>query len=361
MKLNQFNKELKGNFPSVLDSGFIVEGELRAFNHTSIIDAEDVEGLVMRLYFLSLNPEKKIRYFINQYAENKFLYFVKLRDDAWLFVLSENNNFAKLHFYIQYLLNDNSIDFTEEEETSEMSVDTQKLLSAKRIQDLLFPKMETILSKFKESYFWYRPTDIVGGDFYWAKKSKNHQWIVIGDCTGHSVEGALSSVSVMSILNQVFNADMNPHNLIKALHNSLNDIQSNNAGDGYGIGCELMVLKYDSTTKNLKYSSNGMYIHLITDKIKTFKTKKSTFDPEKVIKFIRTRELDLSNGGGIFTHSDGLADQFNTKGKKLTRNGIINSIKSEMAVNVRTIEKHFDTWKGKESQTDDVICLFLRP
>jgi sigma-B regulation protein RsbU (phosphoserine phosphatase) len=361
MKLNQFNKELKGNFPRVLDSGFIVDGELRAFNHTSTVAAEDVEGLVMRLYFLSMNPEKKIRYFVNQYAENKFLYFVKLRDDAWLFVLSENSNFAKLHFYIQYLLNDNAIDFSEEVESVETSGDTQKLLSAKRIQDLLFPKMETILSKFKESYFWYRPTDIVGGDFYWAKKFKNQQWIIIGDCTGHSVEGALGSVSVMSILNQVFNPEMNPHHLIKALHSSLNDIQSNSPEDGYGIACELMVLKYDYTTKVIKYSSNGMFIHVITDKIKTFKTKKSSFDPDRVIKFIRTREIDLSDGAGIFTHSDGIPDQFNEQGKKLMRSGMINSIKTEMAVNERTIEKHFDAWKGEESQIDDVICLFLRP
>ena len=363
MKLNQFINQLETNFDQILDIGFIVNGEIKAYQHRSELDQDDVEGLVMRLYFLGMDPEKKIKFFINQYAEDRFLYYIRISEEVWLFVLSDNTSFAKLHFFIKYLLSDIDVSFEEDEpETLQMSEDQEKLESAKRIQNLLFPSMSKALEPFTDSYFFYQPKDIVGGDFYWAKSTKEYQWLIIGDCTGHSVEGALGSVSVMSILNQVFDAEMAPHLLIKALHQSLNDIQEQDLNIGYGIGCEIMVMKYHKKTKTLQYSSNGLSMYLVNDKIKKFKTKSSSFAPERVIKYIRSRTLQLGNDDAVFTCSDGLADQIGQNGKKLKVKGMLNPIKEHKnEVSKETVEKPFMEWMGKSAQTDDVIFLYLKP
>ncbi len=363
MRPNQFINQLESNFDQILDIGFIVNGEIKAYQHRSDLDAEDVEGLVMRLYFLGMDPDKKIKFFINQYAEDRFLYYIKISEEVWLFVLSDNTSFAKLHFFIQYLLSDIDVSFEENEpELKQKSEEQEKLESAKRIQNLLFPSMSKALESFSENYFYYQPKDVVGGDFYWAKSTKDYQWLIIGDCTGHSVEGALGSVSVMSILNQVYDPEIAPHLLIKALHSSLNDIQEQDINIGYGIGCEIMVMKYHKKTKTLQYSSNGLSMYLVNDKIKKFKTKSSSFAPERVIKYIRTRSLQLNSNDAIFTCSDGLADQQGHDGKKLKVKGMLQPIRERNnEVSKETVEIPLNKWKGKAPQTDDIIFLYLKP
>lgn len=361
MRPKQFISQLGQNFDEIMSMGFIVDGEMKDTTNRSKLDSEDIEGLVMRLYFLGLDPEKEVKFLINQYAENRFLYLIKINEEVSLFVLCDDSNFAKLHFFIKYLLSDVRLEFDggEGNDTPDkLSVNDEKLMSAKRIQDMLLPDMKKATAAFSEHHLIYESKDIVGGDFFWARTTKNHQWIVLGDCTGHSVEGALGSVSVMSILNQVFESEMDPHNLIKALHQGLNNIQTQNLVDGYGIGCEIMVMKYEPKTQTLKYSSNGLLMYHITDSIRVYKTKKSSFDPERVLKFIRSRTLRLNTNSAIFTHSDGLPDQLNEKGKKLKRRPILQSLRDNPGAGIKAL---FEDWKGNEPQTDDVVSLFLKP
>jgi serine phosphatase RsbU (regulator of sigma subunit) len=222
--------------------------------------------------------------------------------------------------------------------------------------------MNEALKIYKKGYFWYQPKDGVGGDFYWSARTKTHQWLVIGDCTGHSMEGALASVSVLSILQQVFRADMNPHHLIKEVHQGLKNIQKQDLLEGYGIGCEMIVIRTDLKDKSVKYSGTGLPLYTIEgDKITPHKTKKSSLDPDRVVKFVRSRALKLETGAGVFTHCDGLIDQIGSNGKRLRTVTLLDSIRKEGAVNERSIQQHFDRWRGNEVQTDDVVCLYFQP
>lgn len=362
MKPNQFIKEIKNQFKEIEALGFIGEDELKASDFNATVDRDNVEGLVMRLYFLATDPEKDIKYFINQYAESKFLYLMKLSDSTWFFVMCKDNNFVKLHFFIKYFLEDIELDYSTSKILSEESQEfDDKLSSAKRIQEILLPDMAKATGSFSEKYYWLKSKDKVGGDFFWTNKTKTHQWFVVGDCTGHSVEGALASVSVMSLLNQVFDAEMNPHHLIKELHQCLNDMQNQNIHEGYGIGCELMVIKIDLKKKELKYSGTGLPLYVTGDKVKYNRTKTASFNPERIIKFIRSRNIKLKDGEGIFTHSDGLTDQMNAQGKRIRRQEILSQVEKHKVINGEVIEKFVTEWKGDQEQTDDISCLYLKP
>lgn len=364
MKPKTLFKNITDNFDQIQYYGLVVEDEI---NHSFLekgLDSDDYEGLIMRLYFLAIDPEKNINYFINQYEEDKYLYFFKVHDNVWLFIVSQNLSFAKLHFFIQYMLSDVQLDLTESATTTSIPVpeeENDKILSAKRIQQMLLPREEKLGKAFSEKYLWYQPKDIIGGDFYWAKDTREYEWIVVGDCTGHSIEGALASVSVMSILNQVFQPWMNPHHLIKELHRGLNDMQNQDLDNGYGIGCELMVLKYEKKTRKLMYSGTGMTMNLVTNgSIKVFKTKKATFDPDTVIKYIRYRTLKLNPGDGIFTYSDGITDQLDDSGKRIKNSGLIKYLRNEMSFDDTSLKDFFRNHKKNQKQTDDLVYLFLR-
>ena len=54
---------------------------------------------------------------------------------------------------------------------------------------------------------FYKPRDIVSGDFYWIGRRNLKIIIVAADCTGHGVPGAFMSMLGISFLNEIVNKD----------------------------------------------------------------------------------------------------------------------------------------------------------
>ena len=73
---------------------------------------------------------------------------------------------------------------------------------AKRLQDAILPPLSIIKQYLPESFVFYKPKDIVAGDFYWMERSGNNILIAAADCTGHGVPGALVSVVCSNALNR---------------------------------------------------------------------------------------------------------------------------------------------------------------
>ncbi len=357
MKSTAFIKNIDDSFKGIEECGFVANDEMVASIHRSDLEPEEFESIVMRLYYMAADPEKGIRYFINQYADGKYLYITKLNEDLWFYVLSFDEAFAKLHFYIQFLLSDESIELDDSKGT-EAGEDHDSILAAQRIQHMLFEDLTPLLKDFKDTYFWYSPKDTIGGDFYWGKETAKHKWFVIGDCTGHGVEGALATVSVLSILNQVFDDKLKPHWLIKNIHYSLNDIQKQKLEDGYGIGNEMMVIRYNKADGSIDYAGTGLPLYVIGKNFKYYKTKSAHYEPERVVKFIRSRHLKLESGQGIFTHSDGIIDQFDESSAKYKRKRLLQTLKTG-EINAETIEANVRAWQGKMDQTDDIVALYF--
>lgn len=279
MKAKEFIYNIKDHFEGLLYYGFIKDDEITLPEIKSGLDDEEHEALIMRLYYISIDPDKSIKYFINQYDDDKFLYFLKIEEGLWLFILSSDLSFAKLHFYIQFLLIETQLDFDDSDQSLARN---EKFDSAKRIQEMLLPDLNLLENRFEHLNYHFRPMDSVGGDFYWTATEQDVTWIVVGDCTGHSMEGALASVSIMSILNQVYESAISPHMLIKNMHKSLGDIQHQRPTEGYGIGCEMMALRFDHANDTLTYSATGLPLHYINENgtYKYFKTKSASLDEE---------------------------------------------------------------------------------
>jgi len=86
----------------------------------------------------------------------------------------------------------------EKAKDSEIAKKNEKILSsinyAKRIQDVLLPSAEKMETIFPHSFVLYRPRDVVSGDFYWSEKIDDKRFLVVADCTGHGVPGALMAM-----------------------------------------------------------------------------------------------------------------------------------------------------------------------
>ena len=54
-----------------------------------------------------------------------------------------------------------------------------------------------------ESFIFFKPKDVVSGDYYWVYKTPNNNiYFTVADCTGHGVPGAFMSMIGTSLLNE---------------------------------------------------------------------------------------------------------------------------------------------------------------
>jgi len=73
---------------------------------------------------------------------------------------------------------------------------------AKRIQSAILPPAKLVKKHLKESFIYYKPKDVVAGDFYWMEPSSQGILFAAADCTGHGVPGAMVSVVCNNALNR---------------------------------------------------------------------------------------------------------------------------------------------------------------
>ena len=73
---------------------------------------------------------------------------------------------------------------------------------AKRIQGAILPSERIINETLKNNFVYYKPKDIVAGDFYWMEKVNGTVLFAAADCTGHGVPGAMVSVVCNNALNR---------------------------------------------------------------------------------------------------------------------------------------------------------------
>ena len=73
---------------------------------------------------------------------------------------------------------------------------------AKRLQEAILPPINHIQKHLPQSFIYYKPKDIVAGDFYWMEHKNDLTFIAAADCTGHGVPGAMVSVVCSNALNR---------------------------------------------------------------------------------------------------------------------------------------------------------------
>src|ERR1051326_9016080 len=70
---------------------------------------------------------------------------------------------------------------------------TDSIVYARRIQSAIMPPVSELKKVFPSSFIYYKPRDIVSGDFYWFLQTEDYFVVACADCTGHGVPGAFMS------------------------------------------------------------------------------------------------------------------------------------------------------------------------
>ena len=186
---------------------------------------------------------------------------------------------------------------------------------ANRIQKSTLTSASTFSKCLKDHFIFYKPKDIVSGDFYWAAKHENIFYLATADCTGHGVPGAMMSMLGINLLNELISErkitspELVLNTLRKEIIRVLNPEGSNEESQD---GMDIVMLTIDLNTKQLKYAAanNSFYIirdgvlqKLSGDKMPVGKSPKDTQD------FV-LHDVVLQTNDLIVTVTDGFADQF---------------------------------------------------
>jgi serine phosphatase RsbU (regulator of sigma subunit) len=249
---------------------------------------------------------------------------------------------------------------------------------AQRIQHAVLPAEELLQDVLGEHFVYYRPRDIVSGDFYWVKKIKNFSYAVVADCTGHGVPGAFMSMLGSSFLNEIVTTrtlDTAAETLNK-LRNKVKRSLHQKGEEGEqkdGMDISLMIIDWDTYDMQFAGAYNSAFVV-------RKKTVENADDHEPEYELIRleadrqpigiylnekeftNRTLKLQKGDAVYALTDGFVDQFGGdtggKFKSVRLQQMLLSFQDKSPEEQQVIiGRTFNKWKRDIDQVDDVLVM----
>jgi len=242
---------------------------------------------------------------------------------------------------------------------------------ASRLQQALEPEKEEIEKILPGSFFYLRPRDIVGGDFYFVEEHKGRVVIAAIDCTGHGVPGAFltfighnalrnalektNSVDP-SVIMDAMNSEVKKSLGQQRVHNELND------------GMEVGLCIFDRGSREIAYAGAGTSLHVVSNgtlnEIKGAKCSVGSIQ-DHVKAPPPTHAVKLNAGDMFYMNSDGIQDQFGgPDGKKFQKERMkkmLEEISTRTPAEQRlAIESRVTEWMKGHHQTDDMLLVGVR-
>lgn len=226
-----------------------------------------------------------------------------------------------------------------------------------RIHSSFLQDLSMFEKGFKKAELYFQPYEAPGGDFYWCRDYQYKSLIVVGDCTGHGIQGAMVSMAVMTLLKQHFR--LPPTNIEESIyefHKKMHDLMEDEDLSVFDV--EIGVIYRDKRNQSIDYIGSGInMLHKSGNEIVAHRSKKSQLITHKL-----TADAILAKPGDqLFVYSDGIVDQFNTADEsKLGSAGlkkIVELLPSESSI--LHFMNHFEKFRGSTRQMDDQTMLIL--
>jgi serine phosphatase RsbU (regulator of sigma subunit) len=247
---------------------------------------------------------------------------------------------------------------------------TDSITYAKRIQDAILPAPEDLSKSFSDDFFiFYKPSQIVSGDFYWCSIQGNKTIFVVADCTGHGVPGAFMSMIGNTLLNEIVNerkitdtqkiAELLDEKIIHSLHQ--------HEGTQKYDGMDISICSIDKITKEIHFT--GAHHAMYTYNGHLSKIKGDPFSiggaQQQKAKTFSSRTIQYEEGLRLYFLTDGYCDQsggatnkrFSSKKFELLLDQIQHA---SMHDQKEKLEQEFESWKGNTKQRDDILVVGIK-
>ena len=248
---------------------------------------------------------------------------------------------------------------------------TSSIEYAKRIQEAILPQMSGLETIFPDYFLFFKPLDIVSGDFYWFKRIGSYFVFTVADCTGHGVPGAFMSMLGVAFLNEIlrrFHDGIYANELLNELRRDIKTALRQTVHSDNKDGMDMSICVYNIETKELQYAGANNPIWIVRDgaiiEFKADRMPVGFYLAEK--ESFTNHRFELKEGDTLYMFSDGFQDQFGgLKGRKfLSKNFkklLLEISHQTMPIQQLLLSQRFLEWKGeKNPQIDDITVLGIR-
>jgi len=234
---------------------------------------------------------------------------------------------------------------------------------AKKIQTVLLPNNPEIDGFEIKGYMV--PADDVGGDYYDIINSKERDWVVIGDVSGHGVPAGLVMMMAQTAIHTVVNhyPNISPSELITTINHSIKENLLRLEEDKYmtltvfaynkngnftysGLHQDLMIYRKSSGKVEI-LESRGMWIGLLPD------LKDMNIDDS----------LHMNTGDVLLLYTDGVTESLNTDGNMFSDERLLHLFENECNkenYNVKSIKNKIDDAMSSYTAEDDITMVIIK-
>ena len=248
---------------------------------------------------------------------------------------------------------------------------TESISYAQRIQYAILPNQHKFERLFSDSFVFFKPRDVVSGDFYFLEEVENKIILATVDCTGHGVPGAFMSLIgnnllIEIIINQRI-TDVNK--ILEKLHLGIRSIlRQQETQNKDGMDAALVMI--DKQNKTLEFAGAKSPIACIQNNDLKFIKGDNIYiggiQTERERIFTK-HHISLEVPTSIYLFSDGVQDQFGGKrGKKFTpkrlRSLLFENHQKSMMAQKESLQQTIENWQSEanEQQTDDMLLIGIK-
>ncbi len=253
---------------------------------------------------------------------------------------------------------------------------TDSVRYAKRIQTALLPPATKLQEVFPQSFIFYKPKDIVSGDFYFFAQNPqddNQIFFAVADCTGHGVPGAFMTVIGNNLLSKIITERqlLEPAQILAELDkNLLTTLQQQGvetSKDRINDGMDIALIRVDKAKNEMVLSSAKRVVYqfraeqLIEHEPNKFPIGSSHFGEKTFVQ----HSFAYLPQDVFYLFTDGYPDQFGgAENRKFMIKNFRNLLTSLHTLppneQLQQLQKEIDQWKGNTPQTDDILVVGIK-
>jgi serine phosphatase RsbU (regulator of sigma subunit) len=246
---------------------------------------------------------------------------------------------------------------------------------AQGIQRALLPPQSNLQAIFPESFIFFRPRDVVSGDYYWFKElttgygsnEKTGKVAVSAiDCTGHGVPGAFLSMIGYNLLDDiVFRGIHKPGAILTELNNGIRRTLRQDETDNRD-GMDMALCVVDTKTNIVEFSgAKNPLVYVVNNEVNRIRGDKESIGGGMDYRNdeFTTHVIKVESPTWFYMFSDGFIDQFGgPDGRKYM---IKNFIDLLAGISILTpdqqreiLKNTLKDWLGtKYPQVDDILVV----
>lgn len=312
-----------------------------------------------------LLPELK-QFNLNEIIENDEVEdaLITVKGNFYKLVLKGVNSIETINIYGNDIT---KIKLAEQKIQTQAKAIQESISYAWTIQKAMLSHRESIKKIFPSHFIFYRPRNVVSGDFYWINQVDDLKIVVVADSTGHGVPGAFMSMLGISMLNEIILREkiIDPDLILNQLRRRIIDSLETGRTERTmqdGMDIALAVIN----TKNNKLSFAGAFNPLIL--LRNNQLQKISADDMPVGKHMNenipfsAKTIELQIGDRLYLFTDGYKDQFGGErdkkfGMKAFRDLILETGNLPIKNQEEEFNNTFDSWKNGYDQVDDVLVI----